>query len=111
MREKLKKMIAELRSEEKNLRDAIVEGETKEERMSAQEALDKVLEKIADINAILAELDEPAEPTGAPGVEGEGEGEGARSKKFSVLGTMTQRTAQPAENREDVYSSIEYAVI
>lgn len=108
MREKLKKMIAELRNEEKNLRDAIVEGETKEERMTAQEALDKVLEKIADINAILAELDEPAEPTSTPGGEGDDEGEGARSKKFSVLGTMTQRTAQPTENREDVYSSIEY---
>ena len=72
--EKIKKMLGELKEEEKNLRAAIINGDTAEARMSAQEALDKVREKIADMNEILAELDKPAEP--APAAP---DGEGARS--------------------------------
>lgn len=61
MKEKMLKFLAEAREEEKNLRSAVLEGESKEARMEAQEALDKVIEKIAEINEILAELDAPAD--------------------------------------------------
>ena len=106
-KEKLTKMLSDLKSEEKSLRTAILDGETKEERMAAQEALDKVIEKINDINEIIAELDEPADPAD-PTDDGTGTemggGEGARSK-FNVLGTMTAPAKRADEN---VYSSIEY---
>lgn len=92
MKEKMMKMLNELKTEEKNLRAAIIDGATKEERMSAQEALDKVLEKIADINAIIAEVDAPGEPAAEP--TGEPAGEGARA--FNPLATMTVRAAAPA---------------
>lgn len=97
-------MLADLKNEETNLRTAILDGETREERMSAQEALGKVLEKINDINEIIAELDEPADPTDNGDGAGMGDGEGARSK-FNVLGTMTTPAKRTDEN---VYSSIEY---
>jgi HK97 family phage major capsid protein len=103
-KEKLQRMLSDLKDEENNLRDAIINGETKEVRMSAQEALDKVLEKINDINEIIAELDEPAEPIDDGNGAGMGDGEGARSK-FNVLGTMTTPAKRTDEN---VYSSIEY---
>lgn len=104
-KEKLTKMLSDLKSEERSLRTAILDGETKEERMAAQEALDKVIEKINDINEIIAELDAPVVPTGDEGDgTGMGDGEGARSK-FKVLGTMTTPAKRADEN---VYSSIEY---
>lgn len=65
MKEKMLKLLAEAREEEKNLRSAVLEGDSKEARMEAQEALDKVIEKIAEINEIIAELDAPAEESPA----------------------------------------------
>lgn len=83
LKEKMQKMLAELKAEEKNLRAAVLDGETKEERADAQAALDKVIEKINEINGIIADLDQPAE-----GGNGEG-GEGARG--FNVSATMEMR--------------------
>lgn len=90
MKEKMQKMLNEAKAEEKNLRDAVLNGETKEERASAQEALDKVREKIEEINGIIAELDEPA---GGEGGDGAGDnGEGARG--LNVSATMTMRNGK-----------------
>lgn len=87
-KEKITKMLGELKEEEKNLRAATVNGDTVEARMSAQEALDKVREKIADMNEILAELDKPAEP--APAAP---DGEGARS-----ISKITEMRGAPKMN-------------
>lgn len=89
-REKWSARLAEAKAEEKNLREAVVNGETAEQRAAAQETLDKVIAKIADINEIIAELDKPAEG-GAPAAEGN---EGERS--FNVMSTMTMRNGAPA---------------
>ena len=70
IKERMEKQLAAAKEEEKALRAAVTDGETKEERMTAQEALDKVTEKIKEINDIIAELDEPAD-TEAPAEEGE----------------------------------------
>lgn len=71
IKEKIMKQLAEAKEEEKNLRAAVINGDTAEARASAQEALDKVIEKIAEINEIIAELDEPADPAPANDDEGE----------------------------------------
>lgn len=65
MKEKIKKIIADLKKEETTLRNAVVNGETAEERGAAQEALDEVKAKIADLEAVIAELDAPADPNAA----------------------------------------------
>ena len=62
MKKKIEKLLNSLRNEEKSLRDAVLNGETVEERSAAQEALDKVKADIADLEAVIAELDEPAAP-------------------------------------------------
>lgn len=93
MRDRLTKMLKSLNIEERNLREAVLEGETKDERTAAQDALDKVREKIDDINAILAELDEPKD-------EGNGEGE-KENRAFNALATMQTRTTPgAADNME-----------
>ncbi len=115
-KEKWLKRLAEAKAEEKNLRDAIINGATAEERQAAQEALDKVREKIEDINEILAELDEPAEGgngEGARGAEG-GNGEGARG--FNASATMTMRNgaqtaAESAEARAKAFAETERMTI
>lgn len=91
-KEKMLKMLAEAKAEEKNLREAVLNGETKEERADAQAALDKVREKINEINEIIADLDKPAEGGSGEGAEG-GSGEGARS--FNPVSTMTMRNGNP----------------
>ena len=94
--EKMRNMLAEAQNEEKALRAAVLDGETKEERADAQEALDKVIEKIAEINIIIAELDEPAE---APA-----EGEAAAAKTntdergLNIMATMEKRNGEVKEN-------------
>lgn len=65
MKDKMLKMLEEAKEEEKNLRAALLNGDTVEARASAQEALDKVVEKIKEINDIIAELDKPADPAPA----------------------------------------------
>lgn len=88
MKEKMLKMLRDAKAEETNLRDAVLNGETKEERQAAQEALDKVREKIEEINAILAELDEPA------GDNGSDNGDGAGERGLNVSATMTMRNGK-----------------
>lgn len=111
-KEKWLKRLAEAKAEETNLRAAVLNGETVEERQAAQEALDKVREKIEDINEILAELDEPA--GGEEGAEGGNGEEGARS--FNVSATMSMRNgaqtaAQTAEERAKAFAATERMTI
>lgn len=94
LKEKMKKMLAAAQAEEKNLREAVLNGETKEERADAQKALDEVRKKIEEINEILAELDQPA----GGGEEGNGGEEGARS--LNVIGAMQTRNGSPAADED-----------
>lgn len=103
MKNTMQKLLADLRAEEKVLRSAIVDGETKEERASAQEALDKVIEKIDEINAIIADLDKPAE--GGEGADGGAPAEGGEGRAMTVLSTMQTRTAKSGDEGT---SSMEY---
>lgn len=91
IKEKMKKMLAEARDQEKNLREAVLIGETREEREAAQAALDKIIEKITEIEGIIAELDEPAGGDGGDG------GDDTRSKKFNVLDTQKSNAKRSFE--------------
>jgi HK97 family phage major capsid protein len=95
IKEKMLVMLKEAQTEEKNLRAAVIDGETKEERASAQEALDKVIEKITEINDIIAELDEPAdEPANETPTEENKDNNKGDERKMNILDTMETRTAE-----------------
>lgn len=101
--ERMQKMLAEAQAEETALRAAVVEGDTPEARADAQEALDKVLEKIKELNEIIAELDKPA-PTPAA-VEGEEGGERNLTKISEVrsatgMNTVEERAKEFAQKGE-----------
>lgn len=117
--EKMKKMLTDLQAEEKALRSAVIDGETKEERADAQEALDKVIEKINDINEIISDLDKPADaPEGAP-AEGEGETKNDNEKgerKMNISDTMEMRNGgfsakEQAEQRAKEFATTEKMTI
>lgn len=104
MKEKMLKMLEDAKAEEKVLRAAVLDGETKEQRADAQAALDKVIEKIAEINGIIAELDEPADGSGegrTDGNDGNGDGgndDGANARGFNVMAAMSMRNGAPAKD-------------
>lgn len=103
-KEKLEKMLTDLKAEEKALRSAVVDGETKEERADAQKALDKVIEKINDINEIISDLDKPAEEPAGERTEGEGETKNEEEKgerKMNISNTMEMRNGAPAGNEAE----------
>ena len=93
IKEKMLGMLNEAKTEEQNLRAAVLDGETKEERATAQEALDKVIEKIAEINGIIAELDEPAEESNEASAT-----ENNNERGINVMATMEMRNGAPAAN-------------
>lgn len=98
IKEKMLGMLNEAKTEEKNLREAVLDGETKEERATAQEALDKVIEKIAEINGIIAELDEPAEESNEASAN---ETENNNERGINVMATMEMRNGAPAANENN----------
>ncbi len=86
-KEIIKKFIADLKNEEKTLRAAVVNGETAEERGAAQEALDEVKAKIADLEKVLADLDKPAD---------DGAGADDNNRSLNVVSTMQMRNGAAA---------------
>lgn len=93
MKKKIEKLLKSLRNEETTLRDAVLNGETVEARSAAQEALDKVKADIADLEAVLAELDEPAapaEPNAASAAQNPDE------RGLNVVAAMGVRNGAPA---------------
>lgn len=90
MKEKIKRMLESLKADEKTFRDAAINGETAEARSAAQEALDKVKADIADLEAVLAELDEPAAPNAASAAQEPAE------RGLNVVAAMGVRNGTPA---------------
>ena len=92
LKERMSKMLTDARAEETNLSEAVVNGETQEERAAANEALDKVKGKIQEIEDILAELDEPAEEKGSEPTTEENNERG-----LNIMSTMDMRNGAAAE--------------
>lgn len=107
LKEKMLAMLRDAQAEEKNLRDAVLDGETKEERADAQAALDKVIEKIAEINSIIAELDEPADEGAA--TEAAGANENNSERGINIMSTMDMRNGAPEKNDAAETRAAEFA--
>lgn len=92
-----KKLLAMLKAKEEQrstLNQSMINSDDKEERAAIGATLAALEKEIADVKAVLDEMDEPATGEG----NGEGEGEG---RSLGILGTMEGRTAS-------VDNSLEY---
>lgn len=93
MKEKLQKMLDAKNEQRKNLNTALIESDSKEERAALGETLTALDAEIADVKAMLAEIDEPADET--PTEENNDNNKGDE-RNMNVLETMNTRN----ENNE-----------
>lgn len=92
MKEKLQKLLDAKNEQRKNLNNALIESDSKEERAAIGETLKALAEEIADVEAMLAEVDEPADEP-APTEENKDTNKGDE-RKMNILDTMETRTAE-----------------
>lgn len=97
MKEKLTKLLNAKNEQRKNLNAALIESDSKEERAALGETLTALAAEIADIEAMLAEVDEPAaEPTTTEENKDNNKGD---ERKMNILDTMNKRT-ENTDNKE-----------
>lgn len=101
MKKKLEKLLAAKQEQRSTLNKSMIEAESKEERAAIGETLEALETEIAEVKAMLAELDEPAADTeGAAAGEGEG-------RSMNVLGSM-QIENKRSSKKVDKYDTEEY---
>lgn len=101
MKEKLTKLLNAKNEQRKNLNTALIESDSKEERAALGETLTALAAEIADIEAMLAEVDEPADE---PTTEGNKDNNKGDERNMNVLATMEQRAVKV----DDAHASLEY---
>lgn len=94
MKTKLQKMLENKQEQRNNLNNALIESDSKEERAALGETLKALAQEISDIEAMIAEADEPARS----------EGDSGEGRSFKVLDTMQTRSASADEGT----ASLEY---
>lgn len=97
MKEKLQKMLTAKEEQRKNLNTALIESDSKEERAALGETLTALGNEIAELEAMLAEIDEPADET-TPTEENKDENKGDE-RKMNILDTMNTRN-ENKDNKE-----------
>ena len=96
MKEKLNKLLTAKQEQRDNLNRTLIESDSKEERAAIGETLAALAQEIADVEAMLAEVDEPAEQQAASENTNE---ENKNERGMNVMATMDMRT-QNNENNE-----------
>ena len=91
MKKRLEKMLEQKNEQRKNLNNALIESDSKEERAALGETLTALEAEIAEVKAMLAEVDEPAEET--PTEENKNNEKGDE-RKMNILDTMETRAAE-----------------
>lgn len=99
MKDKLMKLLEAKQNQRNALNTQLIESDSKEERAAVGKTLSAIAEEIADIESMLAAIDEPA-----PAQEG-GEDTGAR--KFNPVSAMRMKGAAKDPD-EDTYSTVAY---
>lgn len=103
MKQRLEKLLAQKNEQRKNLNTALIESDNKEERAAIGETLTALAQEIADIEAMLAEIDEPAEAPTTEENKNENKGD---ERSMNILSTMESRTAE--KKNTDKFDSQEY---
>lgn len=96
MKEKLTQLLQKKNEQRKNLNTALIESDSKDERAAIGETLTALAQEIADIEAMLAEVDEPAEDTTTEENKDENKGE---DRTMNIIDTMNKRT-ENTDNKE-----------
>lgn len=90
MKNRLLKLLKEKKEQRDALNKSMIECDVQEQRAAIGETLSKLGEEIAEIEAMLAEIDEPAPAAG----------EGDEGRSLNVLGTLDKRGATTMKDAE-----------
>ena len=99
MKQRMGKLLATKKEQRDALNASLIESDNKEERAAIGETLKALGDEIAELEAIIADLDEPAEE--APAEEAsatENNNENNNERGMNVMATMTVRNGAPAAN-------------
>ena len=103
MKEKLMKLLAAKKEQRDALNKSLIECENKEERAAIGETLKALATEIAEVEAMLDEVDKPAAGAG----EGASKGDGGEGRSMNVLASMQSRSADPKKT-SDPFDTDEY---
>ena len=111
MKEKLKKLLAAKQEQREALNKSMIECESKEERAAIGETLKALATEIAEVEAMLNEVDKPAEDAvdGAKkdDVDGAKKDDVGEGRSMNVLASMQSRSTEPKKN-SDPFDTEEY---
>ena len=96
MKERLKKLLAAKQEQRNALNTSMIESDNKEERAAIGETLKALGEEIAEIETMLAEVDEPAE--GTPANEASATENNDEERGLNVMATIEMRNGATAAN-------------
>lgn len=101
MKKRIEKLLAAKREQRETLNNSMIESETKEERAAIGETLKKLGEEIAELETMLAEVDEPAEDNGTPADEASAEDNNNDERGMNVMATMEMRNGAPVKDNNE----------
>lgn len=103
MKEKLKKLLAAKQEQREALNKSMIECESKEERAAIGETLKALATEIAEVEAMLNEVDKPAEDA----VDGTRKDDVGEGRSMNVIASMQSRSTEPKKN-SDPFDTEEY---
>ena len=94
MKDRLNKMLSAKKEQRDTLNNSMIESESKEERAAIGETLKALGDEIAELEAMLADVDAPAED--APAEEASATDTNNNERGMNIMATMTTRNGAPA---------------
>lgn len=98
IKEKLTKLLNEKKEQRTALNAALIESDNKEERAAIGETLSKLAQEIADVEAMLEEIDEPAADDGGEPAAASAGTDNNTERGMNVMATM--RTDNNTDNKQ-----------
>lgn len=99
MKKRLQKLLDTKKEQRTALNKSMIESDNKEERAAIGDTLKALGAEIAEIEKMLAEIDEPADDNGAPANEASADNtENNNERGLNVMATMEMRNGAPAAN-------------
>lgn len=96
MKKRLEKLLREKQTQRDALNASMIECENKEERAAIGETLKKLGEEIAEIESMIADVDEPAKGGDGAGARTD-DGNDGEGRGLNVISTMTMRSGAPTK--------------
>lgn len=96
MKEKLEKLLKAKKEQRDALNKSLIESDSKEERAAIGETLSKLAEEIRDVEGMLDEIDEPAEPAAEPAAASAEPAANGRSAVPAVVAGMQMKNGAQA---------------